>query len=238
MKRLLALLALFWTAPAVAEPVDLELALAVDTSASVDSTEFALQVRGMAEAFRHPAVLRAIQGLGPDGMAVAVILWSDTRHQRLVVDWQKITDQASAEIFARQIEKITRGDTLGSTALGTAINYSAWSALNNAFEGRRKTIDVSGDGPSNSGEKPALSRDRAVTLGFTINGLVVENEEPFLQRYFERNVLGGTGAFAVAATSYEAYAQAFLLKLIREIPGAPVAMNPDPAGETSLAKAP
>lgn len=44
-----------------AVPVELELVLAVDASSSVDMEEFNLQMHGLAEAFQHPAVLRAIQ---------------------------------------------------------------------------------------------------------------------------------------------------------------------------------
>ena len=41
------------------EPVDMELVLAVDASTSVDNDEFALQMGGIARAFRHPKVLAA-----------------------------------------------------------------------------------------------------------------------------------------------------------------------------------
>ncbi len=54
------------TAPASAQerPVDLELMLAVDASASVSDEEFNLQVRGLAEAFRHRSVGQAIRAAG------------------------------------------------------------------------------------------------------------------------------------------------------------------------------
>ena len=45
-------------------PVDLNLVLALDSSASVDAGEFALQRDGLAAAFRDPEVVEAIQG-GP-----------------------------------------------------------------------------------------------------------------------------------------------------------------------------
>ena len=52
-----------------AEKVELELVLAVDTSASVDETEFALQMKGLADAFRTPAVLDALSAAGRGGIA-------------------------------------------------------------------------------------------------------------------------------------------------------------------------
>ena len=51
-------------APRAQTVVALELLLAVDTSTSVDREEFALQQRGLAEAFRHPDVISAIERAG------------------------------------------------------------------------------------------------------------------------------------------------------------------------------
>jgi hypothetical protein len=41
----------------------------------------------------------------------------------------------------------------------------------NRFQGLRKVIDISGDGPNNQGGAVTLYRDRAVAAGITINGL-------------------------------------------------------------------
>src|SRR5262245_10051679 len=56
--------------------VDLELVLAIDSSGSVDFGESELQMSGIARAFRDPAVIEAIEGSTPNGLAVAVIEWS------------------------------------------------------------------------------------------------------------------------------------------------------------------
>ena len=50
---------------AAAEPVDMELIIAVDVSSSVDENEYRLQMGGIAAAFRNPSVLDAIRSLGP-----------------------------------------------------------------------------------------------------------------------------------------------------------------------------
>ena len=62
-------------APARAAPVDLELILAVDASYSVSEQEFALQIAGLAGAFHNPMVINAIEGVGPDGIAVTLVQW-------------------------------------------------------------------------------------------------------------------------------------------------------------------
>ena len=65
-----ALLAVSVPAAALEEVVDLELVLAVDASSSVSAQEFDLQIKGLAEAFRTPQVLAAIQASGDLGIAV------------------------------------------------------------------------------------------------------------------------------------------------------------------------
>ena len=68
---------LFLIVPATAQEtrVAIELVLALDSSASVDRTEFQLQLDGLAQAFRDPEVLQAVDNLKPLGVAVAVLQW-------------------------------------------------------------------------------------------------------------------------------------------------------------------
>ncbi len=55
--------------------VDLELVLTIDCSYSVDAREFELQKTGLAEAFRHPGVLAAIQAGAYKAIGVTVVQW-------------------------------------------------------------------------------------------------------------------------------------------------------------------
>ena len=94
-------------------------------------------------------------------------------------------------------------------------------------------IDVSGDGTSNAGVDVTVARDGAVNQGVTINGLAILSEVPLasnpththppggLLKYYEDNVIGGPGAFALAAESFEAFGRSILNKLIKEIAVAP-----------------
>ena len=63
----------------------------------------------------------------------------------------------------------------------------------------------------------------AAARGITVNGLTILNENPTLDRYYRSDVIGGTGAFVMTANDYESYRLAILIKLIREIAGAPTA---------------
>lgn len=208
-------------------PVALELVLAIDTSSSIDSAEFELQKRGIARAFRHPEIAKAVSDCGGEGVAVAVVQWSSNRMQVTSVDWALIRDGKGAAALAASIEAAPRLLT-GSTWLGGAVRFSLNKIEENRYEGRRKVIDISGDG-SSSGLNPALERDRAVGRGATINGLAILNEEPDLARHYAEYLIGGPGAFLMSVGSFEGFAGAFLKKLAREISCAKVALNDDEA---------
>ena len=201
--------------------VDLELVLAVDVSSSVDEEEYQLQVRGVAAAFRHPDVVAAIEGTGGNGLAVAMVQWSDNEEQVLVGGWHIIRNAADAAQYARIIKRSPRIIAGGQTSIAGALSFSINEINNNNIDSNRKVIDVSGDGRANNGIHPMNIRDIAIDQGITINGLVIINEEPFLDGYFERGVIGGRGGFVMIAEDYRDYAAMILQKLLREI-GMPV----------------
>ena len=209
--------------PAVAQtPVPLELILAVDASGSVSDDEFDLQVKGLAAAFRDPDVISAIRDAGPGGIAVALMQWSSPGHQVMAVNWQVVSDRASAELLAQQIIAVGRL-ILGETAIDRALRFAVAEISTNDYSGRRWVIDLSGDGATNWGGLPDEARDEAVAAGITINALAIVNEQPDLDRYFQDHVIGGIGAFVVTATDYEDFARAIRFKLIEEIQGRPAA---------------
>ena len=210
------------------QAVDLELLLAVDTSSSVSPEEFDLQMRGLAEAFRHPAVMAAIRATGDLGIAVSLIQWSDSKNQFVAVDWTVISEPEAAQAFAEDIDNSPRFLIGGGTAIGSALQYSLRQFERNAFQGRRQVIDISGDGRTNQGIQPGGIRDQAVAQGITVNGLTILNEDLYVDRYYRYNVIGGTGAFVLTAADYDDFADAILEKLVKEIAGVPVAQAPAP----------
>ena len=207
-------------------PVDLELVLAVDASSSVSTAEFELQIQGLARAFRDPRVLQAIDAAGELGLAVSLVQWSGGRKQVLAVDWTLVTGPEGAGAFADELAGVPRFVIGGGTAIGGALQFAMGQLDGNGFRGRRRVIDVSGDGRANQGAQPATLRDRAVALGITINGLAILNEEAAVADYYRAQVIGGAGAFVITANDYEAYALAILDKLLREIGGPLIAARP------------
>jgi hypothetical protein len=89
------------------------------------------------------------------------------------------------------------------------------------FAGLKRVIDVSGDGSNNNGRPVTAARDDAVAQGIIVNGLPILSLEPYLDRYYFENVIGGAGAFMVPAESYETFGAAVLRKLILEIAANP-----------------
>ena len=221
-------LSLLAAAPVAADqPVDLELALGIDVSGSVDDQEARLQRQGYIAAFRHPRVIAAIEGGILGRIAVVYYEWAGYGHMRIVADWTLVEDEASANASA-DLLTLNPPQTASRTAIASAIDFGVlWSSMNE-FEGTRRAVDISGDGPNNWGETVTRARDRAVAAGVTINGLPIVNDRPGpsgrsqiadLDLYYRDCVIGGPGAFIVVANSFDEFAIAVLRKLITEIAG-------------------
>ncbi len=209
-----------------AEPVELELVLAVDSSFSVDRGEFDLQMKGLARAFRDPRVTAAIRASGDHGIAVCLVQWAGNLGQTMALDWTAIRDAESAEAFARRLAQTPRLIVGASTSITGALKFSMRQFERNGFEGPRLVIDLSGDGRHNQSTGPAVRRDLAVNMGITINGLAILNDDHQLDRYYRDHVIGGAGAFVMSTDSYRDFASAIVQKLVREISGAPLALLP------------
>jgi hypothetical protein len=207
-------------APAPAQtPVDLQLVLAVDVSGSVNQARFELQRDGYAAAFRNARVLDTIRSGPQQAIAATMVQWTGPALQVHVVPWLRIGDTGSAEAFAAAVARVPRQLFGGGTSISGAIDYAVTLMPESPYRGARRVIDVSGDGSNNRGRLVNLARDEAVAANIGINGLPILALEPDLDDYYERNVIGGPGAFVIAAKSYEAFADAILKKLITEIAG-------------------
>ncbi len=217
-----ALLLAFMTCaiPARAQSsVDLQLVLAVDVSGSVNHERFELQKQGYVAAFRDARVLRAIRSGPHQAIAVTMVQWTGPYLQFQVVPWTLIKDEASAQAMAAAIQATPRRLATGGTSISGAIDYSATLFADSPFKAERRVIDVSGDGANNRGRSVVQARDEAVNQGITINGLPILAFEMFLDQYYRDFVIGGPGAFMIAAESFDDFAGAILKKMIIEISG-------------------
>lgn len=215
------------TASASAESVDLELVFAADGSGSIDNDELRLQRQGWADALTSKEVLDGIKD-GPAGaIAVAYMEWGGPSSQVLIVDWHVIRDEASAKIFADKLMSAPRGAT-GYNSISNAIDFSVRLVENNAHEGTRKVIDVSGDGPNMNGRSLEQARADALAKGFTINALAIRRPGSgrpggpggmALEDYYGQSVIGGPGSFVEIADETRPFAVAARRKLLTEIAG-------------------
>jgi hypothetical protein len=218
-----------WMPTCAAERVDLTLVLAADVSGSMDESKFELQRSGYAAAFSNSRVIEAIRG-GPSGrVAVAFIEWSGVVQQKMVIDWTVISNDETARQFGDRIMDAPRAFARNSTSISSGIDFAMTQLDQAPYEGRRRVIDVSGDGDNNSGRDAATARDEAIAKGVTINGLVILTEPPShsysshtdppggLANYYRNNVIGGDGAFVVVAENFNSFGDAIIEKLIKEV---------------------
>jgi hypothetical protein len=233
IRGLLVLLALVAGGGAsAAERVDVTLVLAADVSRSVDEEEFRLQRDGIATAITDPKVLNAIRSGLHGAVAVCFVEWSGVGQHKVVADWTVVRDLASALSVAAIVRSAPRS-YYGSTAIGSAIDFSMRQLDRAGVVADRRVIDVSGDGTNVSGPSVAAARDAAVEAGITVNGLAILSPvpNPFnphhthppggLEEYYRREVTGGVGSFVVVVEGFQTFADAMINKLIREIAAVP-----------------
>jgi hypothetical protein len=233
-------------APALAQgtgpgaAVDLLLVLAVDASGSIDAAEFALQRDGIAEALTHSVVLGAIRSRPLGAIGVAMVEWGSPGGAATVVDWMRVADAASAEAAAAAIRDAPRSRQ-SYNAIGDAILHATALISAAPWRAEHRTIDVSGDGPDIRSLTPAAeARDFAVAQGIVVNGLAIEANSARrggrLAALYERDVMGGPGAFVLRAEDRRDFARALRAKLIREVALLPAGAIPaQAAGRASPA---
>jgi len=231
MRTLLIILLFLMSAQAslAATDVDVELVLAADISFSVDEEEAKRQREGYVAALTSEEVIDAILSGPNSSIAIAYMEWADDNSQRLVANWTLIQNREDALAFAEVVRAapFVQGRY---TAIGSAISASVNLIENNDYNGFRKIIDISGDGPQNQGKSLIVARALAAGNNITINGLPVSPAEqnPWrpkvevdVEKYYRENVIIGSGSFITPANDETSFKEAILKKLILEIAWVP-----------------
>ncbi|GEM_PF-1092979 len=208
--------------------VDTELSLLVDISGSVSSSEYNLQLEGYAETFENPDFYNNVISQGIEGqVAVNLIVWSSDNSQQESIGWTLIDSVQTSQDFARDIRETLLPASGGSrpfsggTSPGAAINFAVPLFSSNPFEGRRWTIDVSGDGTGSSSASSS-ARDNALAAGVdVINGIVIGGSSSVLN-FYRNNLIGGTNAdgnpaFALESNGFNDFKAAVEQKLTIEL---------------------
>lgn len=222
------LIAAFIPPARAAEKVDLLLVLAADVSRSVDAPKFKLQREGYAAAVANSRVLDAIRSGRNQRIAVMFMEWSGNGNQKVVIDWTVIDGPQAAQGFADLLLELPRAFA-DRTSISGGIDGAVAQFARAPYFAERQTIDVSGDGTDNAGRDVTLSRDEALRLGITINGLVILSDTPMpwnpehtnppggLAKYYRDNVTGGPGSFVIEAKDFTSFGEAIVKKMIAEI---------------------
>lgn len=214
--------------------VDLELVLAVDISYSMDPDEQALQREGYVAALTSPEFLSALRE-GQRGRIVATYVeWAGAAEQHVIVPWQVIDGQESAEAFGRAIAAAPYHRAY-RTSISGVLQFAVPLFESSGHRGLRRVIDVSGDGANNQGLMVTLARDEVVAKGITINGLPIVLKRPSpatmdipnLDIYYEDCVIGGPAAFVIPIRDRAQFKEATRTKLVLEVAG----RIPGPAAE-------
>ncbi|RWE36125.1 DUF1194 domain-containing protein [Mesorhizobium sp.] len=226
MFSLLACLACAEAAPLPAPgqdmAVDVELVLAVDISQSMDEGEFVLQRAGYVDALRHPDFIRAVRSGSNGRIALAYFEWAGVVRDDGVIGWQIVDGQESADAFADKIAQRPFRSFRG-TSISGALGFGAGLLEKTGFSAPRRVIDISGDGPNNSGLPVAMIRNAVLARGIVINGLpILISPSPsigHLDAYYADCVTGGPGSFVLPIYSAAEFSTAIRRKLIQEVSG-------------------
>ena len=220
------ILTLASTAPqaASAEPVDVELILAVDVSLSMSPQELAIQRDGYAAALTHEQVIRAIQDGIHGKIAVTYVEWAGLGVQHVVVPWTLIANRSDAAAIAEQLT-VHPPNSARRTSISAALDFAGSHFKTSPFRGMKRVLDVSGDGPNNQGGLVAQARDALVNQGITVNGLPLMTgggyssvyDLPNLDAYYRDCVIGGPGSFMIPVNDWSQFPEAVRRKLVLEL---------------------
>lgn len=220
------------------------LALGLDVSGSVDRTEYRMQVEGLARSLDNPDVRDMLLSTPEFPVRVAVYEWSGPLSQHLILPFTEITDAATLDRVVLTIAGAERRPDTHTTAIGSAM-LTGFDLLSDQTDCLMLTLDLSGDGPSNSGPRPKGVSPPSGAGPITVNGLVVadsllDRDRQYRQvgdlaAYYEAYVIRGPGAFVEAAFGYADYESAMTRKLLRELTSIVLGQAQTGTGATALA---
>lgn len=197
------------------EPVGVQLALAMDTSGSMEDEEFAIELQATSYALNSQLFRTAVKYKGGEksvaiclldfqGSALMRVPWIDIRGNQ-INDKPYKPDPKTGKIdpdvssyapdildeLCKEIENLPRrgnGGTTVSSAVDLAKKLFLACPWQPAADGGKRVLDLFGDGSSWAGDVQR-SRDEAAAIGVTINAFAIVNEEPDLDKFFKENLV-------------------------------------------------
>lgn len=204
-------------------------------------------MEGIAQALEDPGVISAIINGANGNILFTMIAWADAA--KPILDWTRIASKDDAYAVAAHVRRLphTGGEftCMARMLRSVALRFIPEIPL----KAQRIVLDVSGDGIDNCSDRDALheERDRVLALSATINGLPIivpgenetvgagayrapgfglrelsqrpDKESTTLDQWFKEHVIGGPGAFLMAAQGYADFGRALRQKFVTEISG-------------------
>ena len=208
--------------------VGLALACVVDSSGSIDFGEARLQRDGYVDAFRDPEIIDRILDKG--GAALGYIEYATVNTARTVVKFRNACSAAAITAFADELAA-AHLESSGWTSISSGVDHARLELdrICPAAAMVPRIIDVSGDGPNNSGRPAQAARDDALKNGIRINGLPIldgSQSSQNLEEYYYDNVVtpqfsingqNVAAGFVIVAKNFASFGQAVRAKLGREV---------------------
>ena len=188
--------------------------------------ELEIQRAGYASALTHDLVLRAIAEGVYGQIAVTYFEWAGSTSQHIIVPWTIIANREDAERVAQRLSA-QPPNSARRTSISGALEFGSDLFAESQFEGLKRVIDISGDGPNNQGPPVDYTRDQVTAQRITINGLPLMTNSGFtsaydvsnLDRYYADCVIGGPGAFMLPVNDWSQFPEAIRRKLVLELAG-------------------
>lgn len=203
------------------------LAMGLDVSGSVDETEYRLQLDGLAVALNSAAVREVLFNSADAPVDVLVFEWSGPNDQTVIVPWTTLAMPDDLIGVTLALGRHPRSPAAPTTAIGSAM-LAGFFFLEERPACWKRTLDLSGDGQTNTGPRPQDIGAARTPAGVTVNGLVIGSGNPRsadtrsagikdLASYYESYVIRGPDAFVEVAQGFEEYGAAMERKLLREL---------------------
>ncbi len=217
------------------------LSLGLDVSSSVDDAEYRLQLDGVVAALSSSAVRDILFAQPEAPIRIQVYEWSGPVNHTILVPWTSLDSPAALARVTTTLQTHQRGVAAPTTSVGDAI-LVGYSYLEQQAECLRRTLDISGDGETNTGVLPEDIGEDQRPAGVVVNGLVIKSDTwpgvdsppAALQDRsdsFQTRVIRGPGAFVEVALGYQDYAATMERKLVRELSAQVLGQSVGPKGD-------
>lgn len=199
--KLFCLLATFSLGAGIAKAQPIGLALGIDGSGSISSSNFALQ---------RDAYANVLDALIPADGSVAIGVWQFASNVQEEFSFTSIDSQTDKDNLLAAINAMTQLGTL--TNIAGAINTAASAMIGFGLGNLEAAIiDISTDGFATAGGNPITAANNAIASGIDrINCLGVGGAA-------NCNFIAGAGAFSITASSFADFEDATRTKIGREI---------------------